>query len=175
MPSSATYRQRFGSLLRACELAGYVPRHKYHFVPQLRRFPSIVAEIRESIIRNIELSGCIARFDQETNLLWINEEFAASIQPVYCNNYLRQTPRWRIRLTASPRADMIIGVRMNESNTDVLDYYLLPRIDLSGTFLWLRQKNRAEIDAYRCDTLAPLFKLCARREIDNEAGRIAAS
>ena len=139
----------------------------------LVRFRSIVSELVENAIRAIELLGGAARFDRDTNLLWINDEFTASIQPVYCNNYRQQTPRWRVRLKANPKADLVVAVRMNESNTDVLDYFLLPRIDMVGTFLWLRRRNRFEIDAYRYNSLAPLFGLCGRREIADDAGRIA--
>ena len=127
------YRHRFGTLLRAWELAGYKPTYNCNYLPTRRRFRSIVASAIEDITRNIERLGGTASFDRELNLLKINDEFTASIQPVYCNNYRSKTIRWRIRTTARPKADIIIALRMNESNTDVLDYFILPRVDIRGT------------------------------------------
>jgi len=172
MPSSMVYRHRFGSLLRAWELAGYQPKYNCNYLPTRRRFRSVVASAIEDITRNIELMGGTTSFDRELGLLKINDDFTVSIQPVYCNNYRSKTIRWRIRTTAKPKADVIIALRMNEANTDVLDYFILPRIDIRGTFLWLHQMNRFEIDAYRCDTLAKFFELCSRQPIAGEAQRL---
>jgi DNA invertase Pin-like site-specific DNA recombinase len=169
MPSSMVYRNRFGSLLRAWELAGYKPKYNCNYLPTRRQFRSIVDSTIEDIIRNIEHLGGTVKVDRELNLLEINDEFTTSIQAVYCNNYRSKTLRWRIRFAATPKADIVIALRMNESNTDVLDYYIMPRIDIRGRFLWLHQENRFEIDAYRCDTLAHLFALCSRQPILGEA------
>ncbi len=170
MPSAACYQRRFLSLIRARELAGYKPKYNYDYIQVRRGFRPIVLRVIEDIIRNIESLGGTARFDQDTKLLQINDEFATSVHALYCNNYKLNTPRWRIQLPANPKAAMIVCVRMNESNTDVLDYYLLPRIDLSRRDISLRRQNSHEIDAYRCDTLATFLRLCSRQQVGKEAG-----
>jgi DNA invertase Pin-like site-specific DNA recombinase len=175
MPSSQVYRHRFGSLLRARELAGYKPKHDFDYVQTRGTFRSIVRDVIESVIRNIECLGGTARFDRTIKLLKINDEFTASIQPLYCYMSRSRTPRWRIRPNANPGADIIIALRMNQSNTGVLDYFLLPRIDISGKLLWLREENRFELEAYHCPTLTTLFELCSRQRIGTEARRSASS
>jgi len=51
---------------------------------------------------------------------------------------------------------------MNESNTQLLDYYLLPRIDMTSLRLRLAEHNGLSLDAYRFDSLEPLFAMAAR-------------
>jgi len=116
--------------------------------------------------------GGTASLDRELGLLKINDEFTASIQPVYCNNYRSKTIRWRIRNTAKTKSDIIIALRMNESNTDVIDYFILPRVEIQGMFLLLHQTNRFEIDAYRCHTLKNFFELCSRQPVAGETHRL---
>jgi hypothetical protein len=53
----------------------------------------------------------------------------------------------------SLRPDLTIAVRMDETNENVLDYYLLPSIDMSESKIRLAEENGVYLDAYRFDTL----------------------
>ena len=46
-----------------------------------------------------------------------------------------------------------------------LDYYLLPRIDMTAPRLRLAEDNGISLDAYRFETLECLFGLAARTEL----------
>jgi hypothetical protein len=46
---------------------------------------------------------------------------------------------------------------MNAENNAVLDYYLLPAIDVEDPSLRLAMDNHAALDAYRFDDLQPFF------------------
>jgi hypothetical protein len=65
--------------------------------------------------------------------------------------------------------DITVVVRMDQQNRDPLDYYLLPRIDLSTKRLRLAENNGLSIDAYRFDSLENFFDLCARVKIPEAA------
>jgi hypothetical protein len=54
---------------------------------------------------------------------------------------------------------------MNQMNSGILDYYLLPRFDMEGPKLRLAEDNGAALDAYRFDGLEPLFELAARSQL----------
>lgn len=164
-PSTRRYKERFGSLLRAWELAGYKPKHKYEHLEKRHQLRTLAAAVVEDIIENIERLGGAARFDRTRNRIEINGELTVSIVPMYCNTSRSRTPQWQIRLAAAPTADILIGLRMKQSNTDILDYFLLPRIDIRDRFLLLHQENRSEIETYRCSTLTPFCELCARQSI----------
>ena len=51
---------------------------------------------------------------------------------------------------------------MNDSNRTLLDYYLLPLIDVAQPRLRLAHDNGFALDAFRFETLDPLFDLTAR-------------
>ena len=54
---------------------------------------------------------------------------------------------------------------MDRMNQTPLDYYLLPRIDMTAPRLRLAENNGVSLDAYRFETLEPLFGLAARAEL----------
>jgi hypothetical protein len=58
---------------------------------------------------------------------------------------------------------------MDAANKHPLDYYLLPAIDMMAPKLRLAAENGVSIDAYRFDTLTPLYALSARALIPEAA------
>jgi hypothetical protein len=54
---------------------------------------------------------------------------------------------------------------MDQANRDPLDYYFLPRIDMSAPRLRLAENNGISLDSYRFETLEPLFAMAARVEL----------
>ena len=73
--------------------------------------------------------------------------------------------RWKIRFDLGLRPDITVAVRMNRGNSEVLDYYLLPRIDFAVGKLRMAEENGLHLDAYRSDTLGPFLDLAARAPI----------
>jgi len=54
---------------------------------------------------------------------------------------------------------------MDASNTSALDYYLLPRLDMTLPKLRLAQANGVSLDCYRFDSLEYLFQLASRTDV----------
>ncbi len=48
---------------------------------------------------------------------------------------------------------------MDSNNRQRLDYFVLPRIDITDTKLKLAEENGLALDAYRFDTLEVLYQL----------------
>jgi len=165
LPSSSAYQNRFGSLLRAYELVGFTPDRDYRYIEinrALRRMhPQIVAET----IAGIQKVGGSVVQDPATDLLTINGEFTASIVVVRCRMTVAGSLRWQIRFDVGLWPDITVAVRMDQPNRESLDYYLLPRIDMTAPHLLLAQDNGASLDAYRFDTLEAFFSLTARTEL----------
>ncbi|MBX9775855.1 MAG: hypothetical protein K2Y71_15865 [Xanthobacteraceae bacterium] len=163
MPSSDAYRHRFGGLVRAFELAGHNSKRDYGYL----RMRSIARSVLEDTIKSIERLGGSVSYNDDSNLLTINNELTASITVVYCyqEHTKARTARWRLRLRAKLKSDITIAVRMDETNARVKDYLILPCIDFIDRVLWLCPENKFEIDAYRYESLDPLIQLCARHAI----------
>lgn len=157
MPSSSAYRSRFGSLLRAYELIGYRPRRDYRYIEINRvlraRHPEVVTEVT----RSLRHWGSIVVVDPLNDLITVNGEFTASIVIVRCQRTPAGSYRWKLRFDHGLTPGITIVVRMAANNVDVLDYYLLPSIDLNRGKLKICEENGLGIDAYRFDDLTEFY------------------
>jgi DNA invertase Pin-like site-specific DNA recombinase len=165
LPSSSAYQSRFGSLLRAYEMVGFTPDRDYRYVEINRALRRMHPQIVTNVIAGIESAGGSVVQDLATDLLTINGEFTASIVVVRCQATAAGSLRWQIRFDASLWPDITVAIRMDQPNRVPLDYYLLPRIDMSAPQLRLAEDNGISLDAYRFDTLEAFFGLTARTEI----------
>ena len=165
MPSSSAYRSRFGSLMRAYQLIGYKPERNYEYIETNRALRSMFPDILTDTIASIQKAGGVVKLDAVTDLLTINEEFTASIVIVRCLRTPVGFLRWKVRFDAGLSPDITIAIRMNESNSMALDYYLFPRIDLTSDKLRLAEDNGVYLDAYRFDSLEPIFRFSARNDL----------
>ena len=169
LPSSSAYQNRFGSLLRAYELVGFSPDRDYRYIEinrALRRMhPNLVAEV----IAGIEQAGGSVKQDPATDLLTINGEFTASIVVVRCQTTASGSLRWQIRFDVGLWPDITVAVRMDGPNQNALDYYLLPRIDMTAPRLRLAEDNGISLDAYRFPTLDAFFGLATRVSLQEVA------
>lgn len=164
-PSSSAYRSRFGSLVRAYELIGFTPDRDYRYIEINRALRRMYPDLITSTIRGIEAIGGTILENPDTDLLTVNDEFTASVCLVRSQETPAGSHRWKIRFDAGLRPDITVAIRMNEMNTNILDYYLLPRFEMESSRLALAENNGVAIDAYRFETVDMLFELAARSQL----------
>lgn len=162
MPSSSAYTHRFGSLIRAYELIGYTPDRDYRYIEINRQLRQTHAGIVEDAIRKIKNLGGIVRREVTSELLFINDELKVSVVICRCHQTSSGNYRWKIRLDSGLEPDITIVIRMDAQNRNVLDYYLLPALDIENPKIRLNEENELALDAYRFDDLE-LFFLMAER------------
>jgi DNA invertase Pin-like site-specific DNA recombinase len=160
--SSSAYRSRFGSLPLAYQLIGFTPTRDYRYLEINRQLRRLHPDILTAVIAGIERSGGTVMTDAVTDLLTINSEFTLSLVVVRC----RQTPagslRWHVHLDTGLLPDLTVAVRMDVFNKQALDYYVLPRLDMTLPRLRLARNNGVSLDSYRFDTLDALYELAGR-------------
>jgi DNA invertase Pin-like site-specific DNA recombinase len=160
--SSAVYRSRFGSLLRAYQMITYTPARDYRYIEINRDLRRLHPEVLSAVIAGIEQSGGTVIIDAATDLLIVNGEFALSVVLVRCRQTEAGSLRWQIHLDSGLVPDLTVAVRMDASNKHALDYYLLPQLDMTMPRLRLAQDNGMSLDSYRFDTLHALYALTER-------------
>lgn len=165
LPSSACYRTRFGSLVRAYRLIGYTPERDFEYIETNRRLRALHPELVASIIKQLETLGAAVRQDDRTDLLLINDEFTASIVLSRCKPTAAGSLRWLIRLDQGLAPDITIAARMAAGNEEPADFYLLPHIDITLPRLLLAEDNGAYLDTYRFDSLDYFVSLAVRVKI----------
>jgi len=162
VPSSSSYRTRFGSLGRAYSLVGYRPRRDYAYLEinrALRRYhPAVVQQVTDGIAS----TGGSVHMDGRTDLLTINDEFTASVVVARCKTMPSGKCRWLIRLDSGLEPDVTIVTRMDHANLKSFDFYVLPAMDSAADKLPMAERNGFSLDFYRVDTLDDFYALCGR-------------
>lgn len=162
MPSSSVYAHRFGSLVRAYQLVGYMPSRDFQYIEinrLLRRLhPGIVMQTEE---RMAALGGTIRR-EPSTDLLNVNDEFRASVVLARCQRRESGHLFWKVRFDTGLAPDLTVAVRLAPDNQAALDYYLLPRLDFGIPRIKLGEHNPVELENYRFDSLDYLYGMAAR-------------
>ena len=166
LPCAITYAQRFGSLSRAYELVGFHSSRDQGFIEVNRRLrqlhPEIVRRTEETIA---ELGGSVRR-DGKTDLLTLNDELVISLVLARCQTLPNGQQRWRIRFdTERFNPDITVAVRLDAHNTNELDYYLLPRLDLPEQEIRVCNRNSANFECFRFDDLNFFYGMSERERL----------
>lgn len=167
MPSSAAYRYRFGSLIRAYSLIGFRPVRDFSFIETNRLLRRFHAEQYAAIVEQLKQSGAKLTQDSETDLLRINDEFSASLVLARCWQTPSGNYRWLIRLDNSLQPDVTIAARLTPENHSILDYYLFPALDSLSNKLRLRSDNGVVLDVYRFENLQFFMSMARRTRIED--------
>jgi DNA invertase Pin-like site-specific DNA recombinase len=165
-PSSSIFRSRFGSLLAAYKRAGYKPDQDYEFIEVNRRLRTIYPTFVGDLVERLRQAGAGVATDQENNQLLINGEYSAAIVMTRCRQTPKGSLRWQISLNQTSLPDITIVARMDATNEQAADYYLLPMIDLPAERLCLREDNGVFLDTYRFDSLSLFVQMSARVRIE---------
>jgi hypothetical protein len=166
MPSSSTFRYRFGSLIRAYQLVGYSPGRDFRYIETNRALRALHPNVVNQIVADIGGVGGQIHRDPVSDMLHINEEFSASV--VIARSHMTSAGglRWKVRLDNGLRPDITIAVRMDSDNATVRDYYFLPWLDLGDCpNLRLAPENGIRLDAYRFDSFDPFLDLTRRTRL----------
>jgi DNA invertase Pin-like site-specific DNA recombinase len=169
MPSSTAYAHRFGSLIRAYQMVGFTPDRNYQYIEINRHLRRLYPQIVEDAIRKIKELGGEVRREVTSDLIIVNEEIRVSVVICRCHQTQAGSYRWRVLLDTGLLPDVTVIVRMNAVNTEPLDYYLLPALDVENPKIRLAENNHLALDAYRFDDLEAFFELAERSEIPEAA------
>ena len=168
-PGSAAFKKRFGDLRRAYALVGYSDRRNYLYVEVNRRLRQLHPGVADSVIGRIaEVGGSVVQAGVG-GLLTVNDEFTISVVVARCQRTTGGSLRWLVRLDSGLAPDLTVAVRMQEGNTAVRDYYLLPRMDIDVAIVRLKEENGVFLDAYRFDTLDFLFEMATPVQVRRAA------
>jgi DNA invertase Pin-like site-specific DNA recombinase len=166
MASSAVYRHRFGSLVRAYHLIGYTPERDFEFLEVNRRLRVLHPEVVGDVVRSLQAVGDQVERDDSTDLITVNRTFTVSVVLARFEKTPAGSPRWTIRLDHGLAPDLTVAVRLNATNADALDYYLLPSLDIRAERLRVAEDNGLCLDTYRLDSLDYLYGMAVQVHIE---------
>lgn len=127
MPPSSLYSNRFGGLLRAYRLIGYIPERDYKYVEINKKLRILHSDVLSQSVSDIErICGRTILIDPETNLLELNHNLFISVVISRCFPTSFGIRRWKIRFDTVLHPDITVAVRMDAANECIHDYYILP-------------------------------------------------
>ena len=166
LPCAITFAQRFGSLSRAYELVGFHSSRDQGFIEVNRRLRQLHPEIVRRTEETIAALGGSVRRDGKTDLLTLNAELVSSLVLARCQTLPNGQQRWRIRFdTERFNPDLTVVVRLDAHNTNELDYYLLPRLDLPEQEIRVCNRNSANFECFRFDDLNFFYVMSERERL----------
>ncbi len=169
MPSSSAYAYRFGGLTEAYKLIGYDPGRDLSYIAANRHIRQMHPEVVANVVACIEELGARVCQDQSTDLLSINGEVSASLVICRCMQTAAGHNRWKIQFDTGLRPDITIAVRLAANNRDVLDYFLIPALDVENPDIRLKDNNHVALEAYCFEELDAFFLLTARSSLSEVA------
>lgn len=160
--TTSVYSNRFGSLLTAYELIGFIPKRDYQFLEVNKFLRRLHPEIMQQVINEMTLLNGVIYRDPLTDLLLINDEIKISLVITRANRLTSGNYRWKVRFDTTLNPDITVVIRLDKSNTEIRDYYLLPRLDFMQEKISLGEFNPIELERYRFDNLNYLYGMAER-------------
>jgi DNA invertase Pin-like site-specific DNA recombinase len=166
MPSTASYRHRFGSLLQAYAKIGYAPPADYGFLETSRRLRTLFPELVDDVCSALRGVGAHVERDPNADLLTVNGHLRVALVLSRYELTAAGAPRWTISIDRDLDPELTIAVRMDDANAAPLDYFVLPSLDLRGSRLRVAETNFIGIDAYRFDSLDTFIGMTERASVE---------
>ncbi len=139
------------------------------YIEDNKRLRQMYPEVVEGVIRKIQEYGGHVHREVQNDFLIVNNEIKASLVICRCAQTTTGGNRWKIQLDTGLMPDITIVVRMEANNRQILDYYLIPAIDVENPQIRLAENNHLSLDAYRFDDLEQFFMMAERAVLPEAA------
>jgi hypothetical protein len=117
---------------------------------------------RRKIVANVERFGGSATFNEQDRLLTVDQNVKVAIRVARPASEGRtRAQRWRLVRSLSSDSDLTLVIRLDESKSNALDYYLVPTNRLAKSKEGqLRMANRVFTEQYRYSSLERFYRVC---------------
>lgn len=161
--SAGTYKKVFGGLLEAYRQVGFTPRRTGEHLNQTRTALKRRHQLIDWIVASLREAGLAAEKLRLRNVIAVGDHGTVAVVVLRCFQTNGGALRWIYEYDPDfNRADTTVIARLDKSNTQEFDYYVVPRTLLGRRRLLLRERNDLELDACRCSSFDALSKALIR-------------
>jgi DNA invertase Pin-like site-specific DNA recombinase len=158
VPAINVYCERFGSLRNAYRRIGYEPKWDFDWIDRRNKFNELVRDTAVNLAARLAKAGSAASFQPGIDVLTVNNRFAISLRVARCWRGSGRGPIWTIlRRIVLPDGN-IIAIRLDEGNNSVLDYFLLPTREMTGSKIRFMEAGLHRFDGHYFRSFAHLTK-----------------
>jgi DNA invertase Pin-like site-specific DNA recombinase len=158
MPCATSYRQRFGSLAQAYELAGIALDRDFAYVERSRFLRRVEVDMAAAIAARLAQEGIRTVHEASSSLVIVGRSLVKA-RIVQCSNKPRGAKQWRIP-GAAPNVDVLAVIRMDEANRAPMDYFCIPNEQLGRPPLLMAKYGGRSIAGCRCASFEALLSRC---------------
>jgi hypothetical protein len=161
VPPVSNYASRFGSLFNAYERIGYKLDPRYNYIGSRTKVEIIINSVVDDVVSNVERLGGSVTYLSELHLLTINQKLTVSIGVATCvSDGTIRSRRWQLRQFKYKKADLSLVLKMDEANTKIQAYYLLPTVNLPPKENYrVRMASYVFKEEYRHDSLGAFYRM----------------
>jgi hypothetical protein len=152
--------ERFGCLKNAYRFIGFKASHLYRYEEVADFLRKVDRELIGRVTSSVNRQGGQIRYDEKTELLRIDDRVDVRIVVVPKLDRENRGPGWRLYFRYISNCDLMLVARLNELNTDILDYHLLPYAAFSGPTFRFTRRRLHELHQNRLKSPAAFYGLC---------------
>ncbi len=162
VPSSWVIQTRFGTLLRAYELAGLPPCRDFYYQDINRQLGSARARYIDDVCAALERAGHTVEMVDDDLTVRVDNTWGLSVKLSRAISKAPYGRRWRLAFHPPPTADLCLVFRMSLNGQKIVDYYLLPTTAMTERMVVLGDRNNVATDLFRADDLNQAIELIER-------------
>jgi DNA invertase Pin-like site-specific DNA recombinase len=162
VPSSWVIQTRFGTLLRAYELAGLPPCRDFQYQDINRQLGGSRGKHIEGVRGALEAAGYTITLVDDDLTLRVDDTWGLSVKLSRAVSKSPYGRRWRLAFHLPSAADFCLVIRMDARGCRVVDYYLFPKTAMTTRMVVLGDQNNVATDVFRVDKLDKVADLVER-------------
>jgi DNA invertase Pin-like site-specific DNA recombinase len=149
MPRYTTYRDRFGTLLRAYEIAGIPTARDCSYVEKNREKRADTDDALDVLFDELRLGGHLVVLDREHHIVVVDNKWSVLIKLLRERRGRHGKAEWMFAIPVSQRADFLLLIRLDRSGTKCVDKYFVPMLSIGPRVVRMSASNDLGTDMYR--------------------------
>lgn len=157
LPSIRVFCKRFGSLRNAYRLIDYQQKWDTDWIDRKDTFSSIIQKTAADLIRRLKEAQTPVQYDAAFGIPTVAK---TTISLRLARSWVGECrrPIWTIYRRTKMPSGLLIAIRLDEENNDVLDYLVLPIIQMKRDKIRFMEAGLKQLEQYRHANLATLVK-----------------
>ena len=158
-PTPVTYRNRFGSLGEAYRQVGYRAVHAYRYSKAGDHIRRTHRDLICRLTSTVHHSAGTIVFSEDKQVIQIDGSLAVAVVILpYLPRSNTVLPGWKLYFDRLEKCDAILMARMDKSNSDILDHFLLPRNLFDRPSFRFTETTIKQFKRYQLRSLAAFYR-----------------
>jgi DNA invertase Pin-like site-specific DNA recombinase len=149
MPKFNAYRARFGTLLKAYEIAGIPPKRDCSFMDKNRIKRIDTENAIDILIHELCHDGHLVVLDRKHHIVAVDNKWCVLTKLVRARRGSKGKIEWIFDIPPCQRADFLLLLRLDRSGMACFDKYFVPMLSIRPRLVRMSLSNGLNSDMYR--------------------------